>query len=379
MDSTSQSGNNLNLFTGTVVEDKEANSRIVKVVCTEITPPHDAKELKPITANANVDSGTDDPDASYSGSVEQTNVIEATWLDLDSNRVYPPDLVKGEQVFVVNYGDTDKYYWLSSGRDDRLRKPERYRISISDSDTVDKELTDDNTYTLEMDTKHHKHILIRTCKSNGEQFAYLIKIDAEEGTIRLCDDTNNEILIDSKEPRVLLRNNKGTLLDLIGEDLNIVAVRDATWKVGRQLTIDTPLLRTVNKSGKGVTKWEAHDLTVDVSKSYVVNGKHIGLNGSVAADHINTRHVRSEGYSSGRYGSSYKGGEVDTNKGDGTNSTNVTKEGTFVESDRHCAAWEQVKAALLLIADCLEQEGCGSAGAIRLYAESCRMPKNRGE
>ena len=120
-------------------------------------------------------------------------------------------------------------------------------------------------------------------------------------------------------------------------------------------------------------------MTLEATKSLVIDSKNIGLNGSVAAETINTKHVRSQGYSSGRYGSGYKGASIDTDKGDGNNSKNVTKDGTFVESDRHCAAWEQVRDALLLIADCLEQEGCGSSNAIRECAERCKMNYNRGE
>ena len=254
MESSNNKGNNWTIYIGTVVKDKEHNSRIAKVVCTEISPPHDAKQLTEISVNTEVNSGIDDENNAYSGSVEQTNVIEAHWLDLDSNRVYPPDLVKGEQVFVLNYGDTDKYYWISLGRDDKLRNRERLRWSIADKTSVEEELTDANTYTLEMDTLHNKHFLIRTTKSDGEEYAYLIKIDAKEGTLRLCDDTNNEILIDSKEPRVMLRNRNGCLIDLHKDDLDLVAIKDATIKVGRQLTLDVPLIRSVNKSGKGITK-----------------------------------------------------------------------------------------------------------------------------
>lgn len=110
MDATSQKGNNLNLFIGTIVEDKERESKIVKVICTEITPPHDAEQLIPITGTTNVDSGTDDESQAYASTVEQSNVIEAEWYNLVTNRMYPPDVVKGEQVFVFSYGDTDKYY-----------------------------------------------------------------------------------------------------------------------------------------------------------------------------------------------------------------------------------------------------------------------------
>ncbi len=378
MDATSQKGNNLNLFIGTIVEDKEHESKIVKVVCTEITPPHDAEQLIPITGTTNVDSGTDDESQAYASTVAQSKVIEAEWYDLVADRMYPPDVVKGEQVFVFNYGDSDKYYWVSTGRDDRLRKQERYRIVVSDTDVVDKELNDENSYVVEVDTIN-KRIVLKTCKSDNEPFAYMVFIDAKTGTLRVCDDINNEFLIDSNEPRVMLRNSEGCLLDLHKKDLTLVAIDDATIKVGRQLTLDVPLMRTVNRTGKGVTKWEANDLTLDATRSLVVNSKNIGLNGSVAAENINTKHIRSEGYSSGRYGTGYKGGQVDTNKGDGTNSTNATKSGSFEESDRHCAAWEQVSQALLLIADCLEQDGCAHAAAIRTCAQTCKMIKNRGE
>lgn len=92
---------------------------------------------------------SDYSEKTYSGTVEASNFVTATYLGTESNRRYPPDVRKNEQVFVFNYSDQDKYFWISSGRDDVLRRVERYNISVSDlSSTPVDQLTDDNTYFL---------------------------------------------------------------------------------------------------------------------------------------------------------------------------------------------------------------------------------------
>lgn len=56
--------------------------------------------------------------------------------------------------------------------------------------------------------------------------------------------------------------------------------------------------------------------------------------------------------------------------GDGSNNDNW----------RHCAAWEQVRRAFILIADCMEEVGCSDkAEEVRSLAEECKMEYNRGE
>ena len=111
-----------------------------------------------------------------------------------------PTMYKNQQVLVLNYANNDKFYWLPLERDDALRTFEQIRWSALDTAITNKTaavgddvegkkegITDDNTYFLEIDTKYHKHIKMQTAASDGEEFRYYFKLDAETKSIELYD------------------------------------------------------------------------------------------------------------------------------------------------------------------------------------------------
>ena len=122
-------GNSFKEYIGIVVEDRKLESRQIKVFLREMTPFAAGKlgdNTRNETFNIKSDSG-----ATESGSVSTTNNVTADYFGGDSNRAFPPDVVKGEQVKVCKYADEDKYYWTSMGRDDNRRKTELIRWAAS--------------------------------------------------------------------------------------------------------------------------------------------------------------------------------------------------------------------------------------------------------
>lgn len=374
MDTKEQQGGKWTIFLGTAVEDKKPFERTIKVHLQELLP-FMAGEVTPIDTK-NVVKSID----GYSSQVETTNNVEAKYFDGFTNRRYPPDIRKNEQLLIFNYADSDTYYWISAGRDDHLRKKERLNLSVSDTPNVVDELTDDNTYFIELDTLHEKKIRISTSKSDGEKYRYLLMIDSKANTVTLCDDNNNEILIESDTPRVRLRNHDGTLLDLAQKNMTLIVPEDFLLKVGRQAVLDVPVLSLVNSRGDGCTEWNVQDVSIKASKSMVIKSPCIELDGAVHIKRLVSGPVQATGYSTGDDGGSYNPVSINTDNGSGSNPPNSPNNGGGDANNRHASAWEQIYPALMMVADCFEEiGGCSQASAIRSLAEQSKMNLNRGE
>ncbi len=374
MDPKSQQGGMWTIYLGTVLEDKPPFERTIKVHLQELLP-FVAGEVSPVDAKNVVRA-----DDGYAGQISTSNNIEAKYFDGFTNRRYPPDIRKNEQVLILNYADSDSYYWISLGRDDGLRKKERLNLSVADTPTVVDELTDDNTWFIELDTLHEKKIRISTSNSDGEQFRYLLMIDAKNSKVILCDDNNNEILIESNTPRIRLRNHDGTIIDMAQKNMALIVPEDLLIKVGRQAVFDIPALSFTNTSKDGVTEWKVKDISIKADKSMTVTSPCIELDGAVHTKRIVSGPIQATGYSTGSDGGAYKSVSVNTDDGSGSNPNNAPNNGGGDANNRHASAWEQVRAALYLIADCFEDlGGCSQAATVRSLADTSKMPLNRGE
>ena len=78
-------------------------------------------------------------------------------------------------------------------------------------------------------------------------------------------------------------------------------------------------------------------------------------------------------------GNSYKPTSIDLGSGSGTVGGGSPRRPGAASGNRHCAAWEQVQAALNIIADCMDLQGCPQAGEVRALAAGAKMERNRGE
>ena len=370
-----QQGSKFTVYLGIVLEDKDPYSRDIKVHLQEILP-FLTGDVTPIVDKKQVSGG----DSGYTGKVETTNTIEAKYFGVHTNRRYPPDIRKNEQVLVLNYADSDTYYWLSLGRDDNLRKLERVNLSASDHPKPGDDLTDENTYYIELDTLFEKRIIIKTSNTDGEKYRYTLIFDAKKNQIILCDDADNEIIIESDIPRVRMRNRDGTVLDLAKKNMSLIVPEDYLLKVGRQAVFDIPALSIKNTGGSGATEWDVTDLHMNSKKSVVLKAPAIELDGAVHAKTVVSGPMQSTGYSTGSDGGPYTGVSINKENGSGSAPSNSPNVGGGGGNNRHAAAWEQVAPALKLLAQCIEQlGGCSDVSTIIALADDSLMPLNRGE
>lgn len=143
-----------------------------------------------------------------------------------------PHITMGEQVLVYHYLGSDTYYWKEFGRDNELRRIEKYRIFVADQQQVEKgadvilknqlRLNDDNTYYLEFDTIN-KHILLSTANSDGETIRYFMKFNTKTNTFALWDTKGNRFEIDSDNHRLYMRNQEQSVIDIHRTGINIWA------------------------------------------------------------------------------------------------------------------------------------------------------------
>ena len=267
-----------NLYTGTVSVDKDMDQVEIKVICPELMPALQGTISADTTSN---DISLTDMDGnSIQSNITSTNSITAVWYG-ESNRKYPPDVYKGEQVEILKYGNSDRYYWRSLGRDMRYRKLETLRWEVSNDKSANKQLTDNNTYFLELDTLRNPRIIMRTSNSNGEQHIYQFLIDTKNSVITLCDEINNEIRIESNTPRVRLRNSAGTFLDLFNQDAVLAAVGNVFIKADKSITFSSPDITTL---GNNSVTTKTATLTDQVSGNATLKASSVNIGGSTTID-----------------------------------------------------------------------------------------------
>ena len=248
---TEQGSNNTYVRTGRVMKDKEPNSRKITVFVKDLLPYYSG-ELEGKSMDYEVSDG-----GNYRGRFTATNEIEAEWLGDDTNRRFPPDVKKDEQVKVIIYADQDKAYWTSLGRDDDKRRTERIEFNVADTPDNPSPVNRENSYSISMDTQDKQEVNIQTSKTGGEEFAYTIKINAKDGKIFISDDANNEYVLESGVPRLYMKNNQGAMLEIAQKNVTIVAPEDWMVKVGRQAILDLPLIKMVNTNKAGIPVWES--------------------------------------------------------------------------------------------------------------------------
>ena len=254
-----------------------------------------------------------------------SKTIRAEYLGYESSREVP-DMYKGQQVLVMSYGRSDRWFWIPTERDDYVKSFEHVKFRCADIALIHKTgkvlpedeervkgLTDNNTYFLELDTKYKKHVFISTSGTDGEKYRYFIKIDAKEHTMEFwdcltdqdspekkCKDVpHNTIKIESDpeysqsrlKGRITLQNEAGATLLLEGEDVKIIAPRDITMLAKRRfigrsvsdfgLTVDGSLHvltkkdmhktvqgETVETFDKSYKAWYKDERMEEVSKNY---------------------------------------------------------------------------------------------------------------
>ncbi len=268
----------IHTWTGIAAEDRPATAITLKVSIPGLTPALTGT-LQATTSTQAV-SNTDTNGNVVNTSVTTTNAITCYYHGTTTNRAGPPDVVRGEQVKVTKYGDSDKYFWESMGRDDQLRTTETVRFEAKNRKTNTDPTDDAHSYSIELDSKVNQHIRLQTSTGNGEAHTYTLKLDGKSSKVQLSDELGNAILLDSTASNVTMRNAKGAFVMLNALDILLGAPRDILLKATRQMVIDTPLLSISTTTGGGVTAIVANAIAL-AAKSITLSAAQIGLNGAV--------------------------------------------------------------------------------------------------
>lgn len=230
---------NVDLFFGVAVEDREVDSRKIRIHLRELLPFHSG-EIGDKTKEESYNL-KNEKDEEIAGDVKTSNHVVADYFGLATNNKHPPCIVKGEQVVVFKYTGEDKYYWISFGRDDNLRRGDIYKLCASNDMSNNKELTDDNTYFMEINTKTDKLVRIHTSTSDGEKYSYDISIKPKENKLAINDSNGNVFLIKSDEKRVTLNTGGNSIINMINDSIEIFAPRNIFIRAGNILGLFDPV------------------------------------------------------------------------------------------------------------------------------------------
>lgn len=212
---------------GIVAINKALSSKVIEFTAMERTPMANG-ELTDHTVTYKA-AAVDDQGGAYNVNVDTTATMKATWLPLgDSNRRTAPDVRRGEQVVIYQFGDSDQYWWMTQMDDFRLRKLETVIYGWSATKDEKAEPSPANMYFLEIST-HTGQITFKTSKANGEPFAYTIQLNTKQGFFAIQDDDGQTVFMDSKERQARMENRDGSYLE--------INKRNGNWDVPDNLTL----------------------------------------------------------------------------------------------------------------------------------------------
>ncbi len=257
---------------GVVAANKKRKSKIIEVVPQESMPMLDG-ELTDNTEKYKAKGEGVEGENAFDHEIKTTASIKAEWLPWgNTNRKTAPDVRRGETVFIYRYKDTDKFYWIEFMDPLKLRRLETAVYAWSNEREENKELTNENTYFLEVST-HDKFIHLRTNKNDKEPFAYDIQLNTKEGFFQIQDDDGNYLFIDSKNRHIRAENKDKSFFELNKRIVNITGVDEINLKTKRY---------TLNASQSIDEKTRTHTYK---SNSYSLTYSSYKMNGS---DYSNT-------------------------------------------------------------------------------------------
>ena len=196
-----------------VLEDLEPGTDVLLVGGLESNPG--ATGMQVSNTQSVEAKGTDANGKEYSTTTNTDSVIKAKWLRWGSQRLTPPNVRRKMRVMLYRFADQDEYYWEYMGLDGHLMRLETIVWGINNNANADgaSEVKPENMHTLEWST-HTKQLTLRTCKSQGEPFAYIFQFNLGEGSVVLADDNGNMVNLDSQEAIWLMQNSFGSHLKI---------------------------------------------------------------------------------------------------------------------------------------------------------------------
>lgn len=207
---------------GIVAIDKPLNSEWIEVSPIEVLPMLDGEVTDHVVSVSA--SGQDASGRQYERSAKTTNTIKAKWIAFgQTNRMTPPDVRRGEKVRIYRLSDSDVFYWSEFEHASNTRRLETVVQAYSGTRQENEVMKPENSYTQGVST-HEKWVnLITTSKADGERWLYKVFVDAKNGQVWIKDDIGNEILLDSGEHRVKLKNASGSFIDVVKKQIDLFA------------------------------------------------------------------------------------------------------------------------------------------------------------
>lgn len=214
-------------------------------------------EARPLTATAfingevsdleqtQVATGLDGFGQTYQKEMTVTQTVTAKWLPIGgSNRLAPPDVVKGERVMLYRVGDSSAvFYWDSFGNDVGIRKLETEVTGITADPNTDNPLSTENSYWRKT-SSHDKVIELHTSDLNGEAAKYDDVMDLASGTVTLNDNHGNKDVLDSPKRTRRIEIGTGEYIELSPGKLHIkvkhIEFEAETWTMQGVGTSEKP-------------------------------------------------------------------------------------------------------------------------------------------
>lgn len=253
---------------GIAAENKALGSMELEVTPTE--------ERTMLDGEVNTDSSeykaaaSDTLGKNYETKVKAQNSVKASWLRMgDPNRMTAPDVRRGEQIVLFQFGDANKFYWMTMGQDAALRRLETVVFALSASKVEGAPMDEANTYFVEWST-HRKHITLSTCKADGEPFAYKVQLNTKEGRFVLTDDVGNYFSVDSAQRQLEMKNTDGSHWDMNKRDLTVTIPGKVMYDVGEHFTAKAPKITLDGVTN--VTKDTTMEMNTTTTLNTTING-----------------------------------------------------------------------------------------------------------
>lgn len=207
---------------GSAAENKLRGTPDLRVSLTELHPMISGELTSDITSDTV--EGIDSKKNQWSAQVFLSNTVLAKWRGDGSNRISSPDIRRGERLDIWQFGKTDQYFW--SVHDPQTETSVRKRETVTHvfSNTVDEEdnkPSAENSWVQEVSTHDKVATLIKTTKSDGEQWEYLVQVDAKSGTVVIADDLDNYIQVNSGESTIEVETSMGARVFLNKKDIEM--------------------------------------------------------------------------------------------------------------------------------------------------------------
>lgn len=188
----------------------------------------------------------------YTSRGTHNNNFTAEYWSTDTYRKTPPNVTRGERIYVWQKADSDDWWWEPVNHDAQTKRRVETVIQSINADKPTGKAPNQhdasNTYYTET-SSHNKTWTVSTSKANGEFAAYMIQINAGDGSVVIKDDIGNHIELDSKSKKIWMRNQCQTEVTLIENNIKVHCNENYNETVGGNKSIKIKGNKTLEVTG----------------------------------------------------------------------------------------------------------------------------------